>query len=682
MSLKRSMLSLWGKVKDEEMGKKDDDRKFSPRNGPKWHAGRGPSRRSLKRIAVVVTVAIFVYVFIHNIPTDVGPRRTGRPVYLPADSPGSAIDHHSDSPSTKQIPQTEPLTESSPKSDSPTERTYSGPPRFLELSASLHSISSTKGGSSMNKNVLFAASSLQSAAMLLPVACQMGGKMRNYVHFALISRSDIKIEDLKKINGIDESCSIIFHDARPQYASISTDDRMELCVFRAFHHMQMFMHPQAIIVDGSGNEEVFFQEGSRTQARATGNTLIELPGRSLKNLLWLTKLDSSSLKSWNANHIDILIHATTGASGSLIRLLKSLSRADYTSSSLSHLTIELPHEIDPPTKHFLETFNWPPAHIDNPTNARCLSLRHRIPQRRSTEEESSARVLESFWPANPQTSHILVLSPQVELSPRFFHYLKYTLLEYRYSSLAKSQHWDLQLFGISLEQPLTQLNGGEKFSPPVRMKDSQEVSTSFLWQAPTSGAMLFLGEKWMELHDFVSRSLEIQHASKDTPALLAQKAVSTRHPAWLEYALRLSRLRGYWTHYPGEETARNLATVHSELRHPPEEYAKAGEFDSRLADDVSEAGIEKALQKVKAGSEITLSPMSILDSLPGRDTLAPLDDLPLMTWDGKETTSEKLDSFAAEYALSFKEQVGRCIGDDAGKERVPMLTADLFCATK
>lgn len=31
------------------------------------------------------------------------------------------------------------------------------------------------------------------------------------------------------------------------------------------------------------------------------------------------------------------------------------------------------------------------------------------------------RFLESFWPINPKYSHVLVLSPQVEVSPLFFH---------------------------------------------------------------------------------------------------------------------------------------------------------------------------------------------------------------------------------------------------------------------
>jgi hypothetical protein len=63
----------------------------------------------------------------------------------------------------------------------------------------------------VNKNVLFAAASLKSAALLLPLACDMGNELRNYVHFALFGGSEITVENLRSINGLDTSCQVIFH---------------------------------------------------------------------------------------------------------------------------------------------------------------------------------------------------------------------------------------------------------------------------------------------------------------------------------------------------------------------------------------------------------------------------------------------------------------------------------------
>lgn len=676
-------------MSDEELGKKDDDHKAF-RNGsglrqPNWHPARVPPRRSLKRIGVVLLVAVLVYLFYKNIPV-LGPDpRMRRPTYpypeLPTNADGRPS--YDRSPSSLSRPKTRPA-------HTP-ERVYNGPVRFLELAQTLHAISGTRGNMVINRNVLFAASSLKSAATLLPIACQMGGELRNYVHFTLMSRSDITIRDLRKVNGIDDSCQIIFHDARPDYAQISTDDRMENAVFRALHHVFNYMHPQAIFVDGSSDEEPFLLRGAQQHSNAKKSTLIELPRKASKRLMWLTKLDSQALRMWNNNHIDILIHAVPGASGSLIRLLRSLSDADYTSCSVPHLTIELPHDIDSPTKRFLETFTWPPAHVYNPTNARFLSLRHRIPHQLMNEEESSARFLESFWPAQPANSHILVLSPQAELSPDYFHYLKYSLLEYRYSATSTYQHWDRRLFGISLEQPLQLLDGKEALSLPSLLKSSPsgdqiegEISTSFLWQAPTSNAMLFLGEKWMELHDFVSRSLEAKRNSDPVPQLLTDKVVSTQYPSWLEHALRLARARGYWVLYPGEDTAMNLATVHSELHPIPEEYASQENSKPLLAEDASEEEIDNVRQKIRAGIEIPLAPVSLLDSLPNNGNLRAFSDLPILTWDGQAAEIEEINSLATKYATEFMEKVGRCDTTSKEKQKVRenLSTQDLFCTSE
>lgn len=209
-------MSTWGKMRsfflsDEELGKKDDDHKpFKNGAGslhPNWHPARGPARRSLKRIGLLLLVALVVYLFVRNIPV-LGPdARMRRPSYAYPDLAATAPKR----PSYNR-PQSAP---SNPHARPPTvpERTFNGPVRFLELAQTLHAISGTRGTTVINRNVLFAASSLKSAATLLPIACQMGTELKNYVHFALMSRSEIEIRELQKINGIDDSCQIIFHGA-------------------------------------------------------------------------------------------------------------------------------------------------------------------------------------------------------------------------------------------------------------------------------------------------------------------------------------------------------------------------------------------------------------------------------------------------------------------------------------
>lgn len=89
--------------------------------------------------------------------------------------------------------------------------------------------------------------------------------------------------------------------------------------------------------------------------------------------------------------------------------------------SIPQLTIELPNRIEPQIQKFLAEYKWPPPTEISGHRPHMLSLRHRIPRQRLTEEESSVRFFESFWPKNPMYSHVLVLSPHTEVTPQFLH---------------------------------------------------------------------------------------------------------------------------------------------------------------------------------------------------------------------------------------------------------------------
>lgn len=125
--------------------------------------------------------------------------------------------------------------------------------------------------------------------------------------------------------------------------------------------------------------------------------------------------------AWDKVHIDILVHAPSKGVANLNRLLKSLSQVDMGGMSTPHLTVELPNRIEPQVEKFLAEYQWPPPTSITGHRPHMLSLRHRIPRPRLTEEESSVRFLESWWPRNPTFSHVLVLSPHTEVTPQFLH---------------------------------------------------------------------------------------------------------------------------------------------------------------------------------------------------------------------------------------------------------------------
>ncbi|KAK2011517.1 hypothetical protein LZ32DRAFT_533693 [Colletotrichum eremochloae] len=663
----RSLLFL----SDEEMGKKDDDHHrpggsaiknsilLRNRNSQWQPAAKMPSRRLFRRIAYLLVIACGLWYLLSDL--SLGFRsRSPHYIYPYPDGPRESRD-----PTFRNAGR---LPKGQPAPQGPKQHDYNGPVKFHRLATSLHAIAATKGSQRVNQNVLFTASNLQSLSKLLPFACKMGTELRSYVHFAVMSRSDMDLDDLKKINGVDDTCYIIWHDARADFSTLSTNARLEQATIRALRHIHTYMHPQAIIVDGSDEEFLPFMKGMRDETRRLNTPLIELPANAWTHLSWLANLDSASLSVWNQVSVDILIQAPVSGSGSLLRLLKSLNDAEFTAFTIPHLTIELPQDIEPATAKFLETFHWPPPHVQNPGRVQMLSLRHRIPRQRMTEEESSIRFLESFWPTSPRHSHILVLSPQAELAPGFFHYLKYTILEYRYSRLSTLQKWDQRILGISMASPSTYLNGKADFVEPTAEKAEHSQGTSYLWQAPNSNAMLIFGDRWIELHGLVSEVDALQHARGDEPPpeMVAEKEVSKKFPSWLEYVLRLSRLRGYFTLYPSAETAATLTAVHRELYQAPEEYEKE-ESERKKTASLSES----------ASSFSTL--VRTLDTLPNNGSLTAAHELPLLTWEGEGTNLRHVYQMAVEYMFKWRELVGGCSKEQSQSDHIDGSAKDLFC---
>ncbi|KAG9248134.1 hypothetical protein BJ878DRAFT_433999 [Calycina marina] len=659
---------------NEELSKKDDDHKPGAKGPMVWKTTQRAVThlhiRVVKRVALGAIILVAFYLFFLNMPTDLKPPRQ-RPNYL--HSGDTAHKGHESNPPPPSAGQDASSVKGYIDGNRiPEERTFEGPIKFYELATTLHEVAvKTSGSNVFNRNIVFAASSLSSASILLPLACEMSSQNRNYVHFALMGRDDISIDILKDVNRVTTECKIIFHDARPDLGPVSTDFRMRVSVSAGFGHVHKFIHPQATIIDSSGEEDDFFILGLKHRAGILGSTIIELPGNAEQNMLWLTMLDSASLNAWNRARIDMLVHAPTESSGSLIRLLNSLKKADLFSSAPPRLIIELPNDVDETTKRYLENFQWPPKSDSN--TGSLLSIHHRIPQKVLSPEENSVRFLESFWPADSLGSHILVLSPRVELSPLFFHYLKYNILEYKFSA---NKYEADNLLGISLDVPAKFLDDKIPFIPP-KSENSDYGKTPnlspYLWQAPNSNAALIFGDKWVELHDFVSRTLASQHKSSASTA--SAKTVSKSYPSWLEHVLQLSRVRGYFTLYPSLKNLDSLATLHNELYQPPEEYKD----DLYSEDPTSELMANPAKYKSLAKSEVPLATKSLLKTLPRNGVLPKISEMPMLTWDGETTDLKGLMGSATLRATIFRQEVGVCPAGAKVKDQRPGMTDDLFC---
>ncbi len=164
-----------------------------------------------KRIGLGFLFAIAMYLFIHFMPEGVQ-RPSNRPQYHGQHTEvvgGEALHPHP--PKNAPTQAEEEVFEISVREYEKKAHWYDGPIYFHDLKESLVAISVTGGTRLMTRNVMFAASSLESASTLLPMACEMGRLKRNVVHFSFMGRDNISMDMLREINGVDKSCGVMMH---------------------------------------------------------------------------------------------------------------------------------------------------------------------------------------------------------------------------------------------------------------------------------------------------------------------------------------------------------------------------------------------------------------------------------------------------------------------------------------
>ncbi|KAI9662689.1 MAG: hypothetical protein M1831_002732 [Alyxoria varia] len=724
-------------VSDEELGKRDDDHRPSKMDGwlPRSNSHPLPVIRK-RRILGLIAFVIFAYLFVHNVP-NLGPAKYRFSNFGPPDPPAQdglrrAQRLTAEQPAARANPARTLLEKAVARPAERVAQDYEGPVKFYTLGSTLRAIGTTNGHLKKNKNVLFAASDLKAAADLIPLACQMTQWKRNYVHMVLMGRDHVPIEEIQRVNGVDKNvCDIYWHDARPDHRDESTELRMEISVAGALGHCEEFMHPQAVITGTGEHKDHFFTKAMRRKTKDLHQTLIELPRNKLQSLSWVTRLEASALNAWHSATLDILVQAPKDSSAPLIRLLKSLKSADYSGFTPPRLILELPHKLNQDVLSYIDGFTWPPSQYQTQPPKNEIILRRRIPERRALAREASTRFVESFYPSNPSNSHVLVLSPRAELSPVYYYYLKYNLLEYKYSSTTTPN-----VFGISLESPSVHLNGSTAFEPPS--SPSRHTSTDgqdlqpYLWQAPNSNAALYFGEKWVEFHSFLSKlQTAFSHPTTKEHLRKRRKVVSERTPSWAEHLLDLMRARGQYMLYPGlnggpsrlephDKPFDSLAIVHNELYQAPEEFVRRkSQTDENPAtgppasSSVLEAPAEylsthnkpseedilnneipllRSLDNIllaappphKKGNEPTERAGPYKDSksqVSKPDASLPLESLPLLDYRGDQITPDDLAERAEHVAIGFRKNAGGC-SDSRSQENGEVISGnadDLFC---
>ena len=402
-----------------------------------------------------------------------------------------------------------------------------------------------------------------------------------------------------------------------------------------------------------------------------------------------------TITAWHNAYIDIIIQAPSGDSGPLIRLLRSISEADYFGVRYPHVSVEIPQDIDAPSLEYLNNIIWPPLPTDGSTHSSKLTFRRRISTVPQDPLEASIRTIESFYPTRPDFSHVLVLSPDVELSPMYFHYLYYHLLEYKYSFYNSGTPQFSGLAGISLATPTHHISSLAPFVPPApippttRKTTVQKLplesteATPFLWQAPSASATLYFGNKWLELHSFLSLRVS-------TPITPTMRQVPPTLPAFTEPLFELMKVRGYTVLYPNLLDS-FIAIPHSEHKKIAPEFAHQP-FSAPLSpnpqspDSSIPTFVDPYLpppplattpSPIVTGSKpLATSPLHLI--LPSLADLPELSSIPLLSYEGTPKHITEFIHLATAEAATFRFMTGSC-PEDVNPLVVPNMADDLFC---
>lgn len=179
----------------------------------------------------------------------------------------------------------------------------------------------------------------------------------------------------------------------------------------------------------------------------------------------------------------------------------------------------------------------------------------------------------------------------------------------------------------------------------------------------------------MELHDFLSRTISLSSSKATT-----RKLVSKTHPSWLERVLELSRARGYLTIYPNFSDSDFLATVHTELYQPPEEYLAEPETETPRPPESDDELTADPSQYISIHSpEKPLASKSLLNILPHEEIVPNIADMAILSWDGSSADTPGIIKEAIAYKKVFREQNGGCDEDSDEKVINEGSAKDLFC---
>ncbi|GAA5900368.1 hypothetical protein JCM8208_005341 [Rhodotorula glutinis] len=290
-------------------------------------------------------------------------------------------------------------------------------------------------------------------------------------------------------------------------------------------------------------------EGKAGEPRGRGRpTIVGMTRDEAKRAEWIGALDLEALRHFHTPRIDLSV-VTNDRPVSLHRLLSSLQTAHYFGDDVS-LSVNLEQTADRLTHRLVDDMRWPHG---------TFSLRHRI-----LLGGLMPAIVESWYPTSNDTYGVL-LEDDVEVSPLYYAWLKFSILQYRYTLAGRRA--SSRMFGVSLYQQKNielRPEGRQPFDPHKLFEGlSLHATTPYLSQIPCSWGAAYFPEHWREFHSYLALRLSELALPISEPLVPAIR--SNKWPrSWKKYFIELVYLRGYTMLYPNYPDFESLSTNHLE----------------------------------------------------------------------------------------------------------------------
>ncbi|CAG8515441.1 27283_t:CDS:2 [Racocetra persica] len=283
-------------------------------------------------------------------------------------------------------------------------------------------------------------------------------------------------------------------------------------------------------------------------SQTKGFARIAVPLEDSKHLNWITDLSIETLKQWNTPKIRIQV-ITQDRPNSLSRLVRSLNSAFYLGDDVP-MTMNIDRSADPVTLKYCKTFKWKYGKKE---------IRHRVVQ-----GGLLPAIIESYYPVD-EDDYGIILEDDIEVSPFFYIWTKYSILKYRYGP---KRVLSGRMFGVSFYNTKINeldMNGRRPFDPRLALKGTDYPSqTPYLSQVPCSWGAVFFPEIWREFHYYLTARLIDNEGPKLQNITVPNCRANKWRKSWKRFFIELVYLRGYVMLYPNYDNFTSLSTNHAE----------------------------------------------------------------------------------------------------------------------